>query len=387
MFGSALIAFSEIAEPWAILICGHSSTGKSSLLDGLSSIQGAAKATLTGADSTLQGLHETGALYNDQVMPIGDLSKLGDKDRWDLIRRLAFDLTEGKSRTISASVRQKIPPRSYRCVPIATYEHDTEIIATQVRGQPLAGQAVRCFNFAAPDGPTGHFDRLPTKDKAVSATLAQDLQKASASHYGTAGQAWLSWLVSQDLNWLKSEVASIVSAFQASVQPSQNADALETRAAQKFGLMLAGLNLAKQAGVIDWSGTLMSDCVAQSFESAMRIVGRRSPDSLRASFIQALTDEGLTIDGAKKKSIRKQLRATPDWVSIRTTRKGVPAIGVRRAQMERVMGRSACGEAIDILIREGQAFPDRNSGGWQKDLPGQGKCRLLHVSLDVLKSA
>lgn len=381
-FCSPLLAFSSVAEPWMVLISGKSSTGKSSLLAGGASIQGAPFAMITGADSSLQGLHETGERHNDQLMPIGDLSHLTDGDRRALMRKLTYDVTQGKSRTISASVRSKIRPRDYKTNPVATFEHNSTVIAKQGRIDYLLGETVRCFDFPSPDEPTGHFDQLPVKDRRHSAEVAESLAANANRFYGTAGDAWLTWLVDQDNDWLRSKIDKTVKAFQGRML-GQNAEAVQVRAAQKFGLMLAGLKLAKRAGVIDWSDKLMTKCVSDSFSAAMEITGRRTPESARQQFIAAMSADGSLICPRKKQTLRKCLARRPGWVALETTRKGRPVIGVWKKRMRELIGDMAYRQAVDLLVADKLAADEPSSGVWLKNLPDGTKCRLLEVSLDI----
>jgi len=157
-------------------------------------------------------------------------------------------------------------------------------VAEDGRGRKLAaGQQIRIVDISADAGAgMGMFEELHSFPSAEA--LARHLRAATQEHYGVAARVYLAAIIS-DMDDLQKTVSDIVSAFCDQFVP-RGADGQVRRVAQRFGLIAAGGELAKQYGIAPWGpGDAVAAC-ARCFTDWLEIRGGHGAAENRAAIDQ-----------------------------------------------------------------------------------------------------
>ncbi len=144
ILGSAMAApllrLAKVTESWIMLLCGGSTTGKSTLLAAVASFQGAE--TVINPRTSDRGFTEQAAMHNDLLMPVGDLSQLTKPDRRRVLHFLTMDSTSGAGRSVSRAVRGTLPDLTFTTIAAASAEHSSVEIAREAGVPRLPGEQV-----------------------------------------------------------------------------------------------------------------------------------------------------------------------------------------------------------------------------------------------------
>lgn len=231
---------------------GSSSIGKTTALAVGASVFGEGRAFVENFRSTDNALenrclarHHTCLLIDEIGQAKGDLG--------EIIYLMANGTAKGRMTAGGESRTEK----RWLTMFLSTGEQSTEEkIAMDKKSKPTAGHNVRDVDIEG-DAGAGHglFDDLC--GAADGAALSDKLKKATATHYGTAGPAFVEWLVDQrasegvSFEALREKVDELASLFVDKACTGE-ADGQVRRVAARFALLAVAGELAREAGVTDW---------------------------------------------------------------------------------------------------------------------------------------
>lgn len=376
-----LLRLANIPESWIMLLCGGSTSGKSTLLAGVASFQGAE--TTINPRTSERRFTELAARHNDLLMPVGDLSQLSKGDRRHVLHRLTMDSTSGAGRSVSRAVRGSLPDLTFTTIAAASAEHSSVEIAREAGVPRLPGEQVRCFDL--PPGKKGYFDRTSRSGLAAD-VITRRINEGVVEQYGAGLKAWIDWLAEQDEARLVKRLNVRVDRFVRKASSSGPLSALEARAARKFGLIYAALAMGREAGIVRMStGNAVMTC-RRAFRSAMSAATASDPDAALKALKSALQTKYAVVKTYQgDEAVRCQLRKHPNWLAVETKRGGKRAIGLHPPSVQKALGLAVTEVAFQELQARGLLSQEKGVARWQKKLPGlPTKVRLLQLDVSWL---
>lgn len=214
-----------------------SSNGKSTAVECASSVWGHAKHFTLKWNATANGLEGIAALRNDSLLALDELGIADPRYVGEVVYAVA-DGT-GKQRAGRSSAARKV--RRWRVMLLSSGEITLETKMAEAGKRVRAGQEVRLVTVSA--GRTfGAWDNL--HGHPTGASFSDALKKASTTHYGHAGPAFVLALIdSGELGDLPAMLEAIKAHFPA--EPGQPA-----RVAERFAIVALALELAAGMGVL-----------------------------------------------------------------------------------------------------------------------------------------
>lgn len=381
---SPLLGAADLTESWILLLAGRTTSGKSTLLKGAASFQGAADPVSPRTSD--RRFNELAAKHNDLLFVVGDLSQLNKTDRRRVLHWLAMDATAGQPRSVSRAVRATLPDLRFRTIAALSAEQTSVEIAQSAGVMRLAGEAVRCFDLVP--GAKGYFDSRPSKGRLPPEVIAERINEGAALNHGSGLKAWIEWLALRSEAQIRSDVQSLMDEFVEMLDHNGRLDGIDRRSARKFGLIYAGLVLGQRAGVTALSSKRAFKSVRKCFVSATAPDRAVSPEEAVAKLRRALKAPGTilrTFQGAAV--VKRAATENPDWLCVDTQRQGKRAIGLRPGPIRRAVGECVAQTAFDALIEQGVLDAPSGTARWQKKIPGSGKVRLLALNPSWLDQA
>ena len=208
--------------------------------------------------STANALEATAALHTDTLLVLDELSVVDPREMYAAAYQLAGGTGRGRAAR-DGSLRQSL---TWRTMVLSTGEVRVADRLAESRRRARAGQQVRLIDvpidagagFGAFDGPAGDGD----------AKLMADWIKAAAQNsYGTAGPEFVRRLIA-DGDHNRGEILALVDAFRQRYAP-QEADAQVLRVCDKFGLIAAAGELARELGIVPWAEGEALDAACRCF--------------------------------------------------------------------------------------------------------------------------
>ena len=127
-----------------------------------------------------------------------------------------------------------------------------------------AGQEVRMLDVPLDAGRgMGGIEELHGRDGP--AQLAEEIGKAAARHYGTAGRAWLEWAAANH-SVLTERLQGLIASHLGQLVPEASSQQVR-RAGNRFALVAAAGELATQAGITSWPAGEALRAVRQCFNA------------------------------------------------------------------------------------------------------------------------
>lgn len=223
---------------------GGTSNGKTTLLRSSASIWGHGVKYATSWSSTGSGLEQFALLRNDTLMALDEMTASTAETIDDTIYGIMNGYTKtrakGHNGNVSASHR-----KTWRVMAVSTGEDSIKEFLKTGKGKlQKGGQAVRFLDIPAYTRAYGVFDDLRGFDKP--AELAEEIEAASMEYYGTAGRAFVRYLIEHNANIkeLHREART-----QVTNTPTSNE---EDRVIKLFALLCVAGELAIQAGILPW---------------------------------------------------------------------------------------------------------------------------------------
>lgn len=225
-------------------LVGDSSLGKTTALLMAASVWGAPnfKRQWRQTDNALEG---TAAQHSDCLLLLDEIGQAEGRIVGECAYMLANEQEKGRSQR-SLQLRK---PRTWRLLFLSSGEKSLSDHMEEAGKKANEGQLLRMPSVPADAGQgLGMLEDLHggTDGKA----FVEGLTKAAASHYGTAGAAWLQWLA-DNLAEVEGRAVALMARFEAECVPQQVHSQVR-RVAARFALVAAAGELATKAGLTGW---------------------------------------------------------------------------------------------------------------------------------------
>ncbi|WP_421993959.1 DUF927 domain-containing protein [Roseococcus sp.] len=232
---------------------GQSRRGKSTALYAAASVWGAPRGHTPFARSwraTGNALEATAAEHNDVLLPLDEIGQVEPRELGEVAYMLANGIGKGRAQREG---RAK-PSLTWRLLLLSTGEKRIGDVMAEAGQRTVAGQEVRLVDLPADAGKgLGAFETL--HGAATPAAFAEMLDGLMRLQHGTAGPAFLRWLLPQvnaDATWAPDTLRPRVLDFLGEFLPA-GADGQVRSVARRFAIIGLGGELATQAGVTGWS--------------------------------------------------------------------------------------------------------------------------------------
>lgn len=266
---------------------GGSSSGKSTALRIAASVWGPPEYVRTWR-ATDNALESVAVLHSDLPLLLDELSELPASVAGATAYMLANG--SGKGRAYRDGAARAVP--RWRSLFLSTGEIALSDLIAEAGGRVKAGQEVRIADIPAdPGAGLGIFDRVP--EGMGPGEFAEALRDAAATHYGTAGLAFLKELVkgcAEASAMIRDAIATL-----AEEMIPEGASGQVRRVAQRFALVAASGELATERGLTGWSeGEAERAAVAcfQSWLGARGTAGATEPAAMLAQVRRFLEQHG-----------------------------------------------------------------------------------------------
>lgn len=232
-------------EGGGIHLVGPSSIGKTVALQMARSVF-AAPEGLHRWRTTSNGIEATAAAHNHLPLPLDEVSQLDAKEAAEI----GYALANGTEKVRATRTGAARPRRTWCLIFISSGEVTLAERAAEAGRRLNAGAEVRVLNIPARVSGHGLFHALPEDCLGNAAEFARRLTEATSDCYGTAGPAFVQWLVDHHAD-LPRMLRKAERAFMDNMVDRQ-ADGQVHRAARRFALFAAAGELAVVAGVLPW---------------------------------------------------------------------------------------------------------------------------------------
>jgi putative DNA primase/helicase len=285
---------------------GDSSLGKTTALHVAASVWGAP----TGPDAYVRQWRATGnalegaaAAHNDGLMP---LDEIGQADLRDL-GEIAYMVTSGQGKARMQDRGGLRPTATWRVLFLSTGEESLADAMSRANRTVKAGQEVRFLDLPA-DAGAGHGLFQALHGKLDGDDFSRVLRAAIQDQHGTAGPAFLHWLVhrmADDPTYAPETLKPRLRTLTQSLTPA-GADGQVHRAAGRFALVALAGELATEASVTGWPPGAAEAATAACFNAWLIMrgsTGSREAQHLIAAVRRYLVQHGAvrfeTIEKAK----------------------------------------------------------------------------------------
>jgi uncharacterized protein (DUF927 family) len=237
------------AEGGGIHFRGPSSCGKSTLLQAAGSVYGGGglRGWVRSWRSTDNALEAVAAAHCDLPLLLDEMGEAGA----DAVGAAAYMLANGAGKGRASRDGGARRAATWRLLFVSSGEIGIAAALAEAKGGPRrerAGQAVRVLDLPADGGRHGSFDVL--HGRPTAAALADDIKRAAAACYGTAGRRWLE-ICAGDPDGMGRNVPMVMHRWTEDNVPI-GASGQVRRAGQRFALIAAAGALATAAGLLPW---------------------------------------------------------------------------------------------------------------------------------------
>jgi uncharacterized protein (DUF927 family) len=247
------------AEGGGFHLRGGSSTGKSTALALASSVWGGGgRGYIRQWRATDNALESLAAIHSDTMLALDELGQVDPKAAGAAAYMLANGLGKARASRDGSSRR----PQYWRCLFLSTGEIGLADKVAESGQRMAAGMAVRVVDVRADAGAGfGLFEELHGEENP--ATLAQRIKHHSERLYGTAGRAFVS-KVAEDPGRVREAIDGMRAMFIREAVPS-GADGQVRRVAERFALIAAAGELARELEIVAWPEGAAYDAARRCF--------------------------------------------------------------------------------------------------------------------------
>lgn len=244
---------------------GASSMGKSLALQLTASIWGNFREFVRTWKATGNALENTATLHNDGFLALDEISEVSERQIGDIVYMLGNG--QGKSRMNKDGLNKE--PKKWRIAYLSTGEKTLKELLSQNSDIVKAGQEVRLIHINADAGQKiGMFNIVHDTDPA---TQAQNLKAKASKFYGSAGVAWLEFLVNSN----KDDIKKFYSETKAKMLKKHNQlSAQKRRIFESFILVATAGELATHANITGWQQGRAVESALNCFDDWLMTYGK-----------------------------------------------------------------------------------------------------------------
>ncbi|QVL46751.1 MAG: DUF927 domain-containing protein [Thiocapsa sp.] len=217
---------------------GDSSGGKTTAVQAAVSVWGSRDMLRTWR-GTNNGLEAAAAESTDTMLSLDEINEANGKEIGAIVYALANG--RGKSRATRSGGARRIA--RWRTVVLSTGEKTLEARMAEDGARHHAGQDVRLLNVPTDGRRYGTFDSIHGRDSARA--FADEIKTSSGRYYGTAGRAFVRYLVANIAEDFGAMVKTLTDRMPAT-------EGQEARVARQFALIGTAGELATTAGITGW---------------------------------------------------------------------------------------------------------------------------------------
>ena len=240
---------------------GDSSLGKTTAMRAGISVSSPPVGPVPSWRGTANGPEGMAASHNSILLPLDEVHLVSAKEAG----AAALMLCNGKGKARANQRGDARAVRQWTTLVLSSGECSlADRIAEDNGAKITAGQEVRCLDLKVDGRPFGCFDNL--HGKADGKTFAIHLANACARAYGTAGPAFVEFIMrTPDI---VSRAEAVIAKFEARAEAAYglaDADAQVTRALRRFAVIVAAGELATDAGITAWPVGMAANAVLEMF--------------------------------------------------------------------------------------------------------------------------
>jgi putative DNA primase/helicase len=249
---------------------GPSRVGKTTALRvaasvwGGDALQGAA-AFIRSWRATSNGLESVAAQFSDTLLPIDEMGSVEAKEIGDI----AYMLANGSGKSRAGRDGSARSPARWRLLFLSTGEVGLEAKNLEARLNTKAGQQIRLIDVQADAGVgLGLYDELHGDVSADR--FAEALRQGCRENFGTAGIAWLEWIVEKTEHdpEFSSKLREKIEVFVARwLHDFPDASGQVRSVARRYALVAMAGEMASQAGITGWPKDEAGNALRVMFES------------------------------------------------------------------------------------------------------------------------
>jgi putative DNA primase/helicase len=262
---------------FGVLMFSQAKAGKSTVLVASASVIGfRTEDDLPNFKTTAAAFGELPALFNDSLLPMNELSLMDGRanERHEKFRDLSYGVAEGRGKTYSDFVSNKMPAREWRCVVLANGEESADQIAERAGEMRLAGEAIRFVDLQATHKTRADvFDLQPC---AKSTTLQQRADWARTQclkiragcflNHGVVLPRFIKHVI-RDREDIASKIKTLSSDFMSEV--ARPTDGTEVgHLASYFAHVYAAGIIGIRSKCLPWEEKLVRKCVKRCYRNA-----------------------------------------------------------------------------------------------------------------------
>lgn len=224
---------------------GSSSSGKTTALGAAVSVWGSPKLMYSWR-ATANALEGVAATCNGSLLALDELGLVSGREVGDAI----YTLANGQGKARSSSTGQLQPLNKWRLTTLSTGEISLADKMAEAGKSSMTGQEVRLIDIAADTRRHRVFDVL--HGAVDSATFANEIKQATATSYGTAGAAFVSWLIASEK--VREALPRMLGKMRAKFQNATDnrSDGAVERVMGHFALIATAGECATKAGITGW---------------------------------------------------------------------------------------------------------------------------------------
>jgi len=228
------------AEGGGVHMMGDSSTGKTTLLEGGCSVWGGPNYRRSWR-ATANGMEGAAALFNDCLLALDEISECDPRE----VGTIVYSLGNGRGKQRAGRSGSARPVSRWRCFILSSGERSIATTMQEGGHRAKAGQAVRLLDIPAART-FGAWDDL--HDLPSGTAFSDAIKRASATHYGHAGRAFLEKLTrdNQDFCALLERIKGLP------VFSADGGEGQEKRAVGRFALLALAGEMATEYGITGW---------------------------------------------------------------------------------------------------------------------------------------
>lgn len=258
-FAGPLLAWAPGTDGGGFHLVGDSSCGKTTALRVAASVWGG-RDYLQRWRASDNGMEGMASQHSDSALCLDELAQLDPK----VAGEAAYLLANGSGKVRAGRTGAARPRLTWRLLFLSAGEIGLADHMAEAGKRTRAGQELRMIDLPASAGAGyGVFDTCGDFDGGGA--LSQHLTRAAETTYGTAGRAWLEWLV-DNTEGLSRTLRERMDKTEAALVPDAAAGQVQ-RVGRRFALVAAAGELATEAGLTGWPEGTATDAARRCFNA------------------------------------------------------------------------------------------------------------------------